>query len=723
MKSCGNSATFWNATGRPCSAAFKEDFGDLCERRREIGIHSPASILWTMILCTLFLAFSTATCIASAPSSLDALDSTPGDLTALGLEDLMNIEVITASRTNQKLSDTAAAIFVITQEDIRRSGVTTIPEALRMAPGLQVAHIDANKWAITSRGFAGRFANKLLVLIDGRTIYSPLFSGVFWEIQDLMLEDIDRIEVIRGPGAALWGANAVNGVINIITKHSRDTQGGLVTAGYGTEEQGFGGARYGGRIDENTTYRVYGKYFNRGSFVEASGRNGADDWRASRGGLRIDSVPSDRDSLTLQGDMFDSTDGVDYQTPSLFPPYSQEYRSDTLFNGGNVLARWKRTFSTTSDMTLQFYYNRMASEDISFDASLDTFDLDFQHQFKMNERQQILWGLGYRFTQESTRNTYLLSLNPSSRNNDLFSTFLQDEIKLDGDQLKLILGSKLEHDDISGFQIQPNGRLLWTPDRRHTVWTAISRAVHTPSIGETDVSYLDRVIPPGTIINPSPFPVAVSILGNAELEAEELTAFELGYRFQPTERLSLDIAAFYNIYNNLIAGEVGKTRLVLTPLPHYVTSILSENLMDGNTCEVEISSEWQPVKRWKLQGAYTFLQMNLSPQSTRTKTTSAVLIEGRSPRHQFSLRSNLDLPHHWEFDLWFRFVDSLETGNVSSYSTIEARLGWKPLKNIEISIVGQNLLDDRHYEFVPDFMWSIPTEVPRGVYGKITWRF
>jgi iron complex outermembrane recepter protein len=723
MKSCGNSATSRKLTSRPCFPAPDGDFGILREDRPGSGSHSPASILRKIVLCLVFLAFSTAGCLTFMPSCLCALDDTPGDLTALGLEDLMNIEVTTASRTNQKLSDTAAAIFVISQEDIRRAGATCIPEVLRMAPGIQVAHIDANKWAITSRGFAGRFANKLLVLMDGRTIYSPFFSGVFWEIQDLMLEDIDRIEVIRGPGAALWGANAVNGVINIITKHSKDTQGGLVTSGYGTEEQGFGGARYGGRIGESTTYRFYGKYFNRGSFMEASGRDGADDWRASRGGFRIDSVPSDRDFLTIQGDIFDSTDGVDYQVPSLYPPYYQDYRSDTLFNGGNVQGSWKRTFSPTSDMTLQLYYNRMSADDINFDASTDTFDLDFQHQFRVGERQQILWGVGYRFTQESTRNTDLLSFNPSSRNNDLFSTFLQDEIKLDGDQLRLILGSKLEHDDISGFQVQPNGRLLWTPDRRHTLWTAVSRAVHTPSIGETDVSYLERVIPPGTVENPSPIPVVVSLLGNPKLEAEELTAFELGYRFQPTERLSLDIAAFYNMYDDLITGEIGKRRLVLGAVPHYVIPIKSGNLMDGDTYGVEISTEWQPVKRWKLQGAYTFLQMNLSPQSALANTSSAAIIEGRSPRHQFSLRSGLDLPHNWEFDLWFRYVDSLVTGNVPSYTTLDARLGWKPVRNLEISIVGQNLLDDRHFEFVPDFLWSIPTEVPRGVYGKITWRF
>jgi iron complex outermembrane receptor protein len=653
----------------------------------------------------------------------EAAQNPPDDLTALSLEDLMNIEVTSVSKKGQKLSDAAAAIFVITQEDIRRSGVTSIPEALRMAPGLQVAHIDANKWAITARGFNGRWGNKLLVLIDGRTVYSPLFSGVVWELQDMMLEDIERIEVIRGPGAALWGSNAVNGVINVITKHTKDTQGGLITAGFGTEERGFGAARYGGKVDDNLTYRLYAKYFDRDGFVEASGRDGSDDWRAARGGFRMDYQPTGKDSLTLQGDIYGSNDGQRYETPSLFPPFSESFSSDSHFSGGNTLARWSHVFSSSSDMSLQLYYDRMEPDDELFKMTVDIFDLDFQHQFKLGDRQQIMWGFGYRFARSSADNSFVVSFDPVTEENNLISAFVQDEIGLWGDQLKLILGSKFEHNDFTGFEIQPNARLLYAPNKRNTLWTAASRAVRTPSFGERDIVYNSQVVPPGSEGNPSPFPLLVQALGNRELSSEEVTAFELGYRFQPTDRLSFDIATFYNLYDNLIAGEVGDTIFVATPVPHLVTQILTQNHLEGATYGAELATEYKLFQWWRLQGAYTYLQLDLEPEEDSSEQDAAGLIEGRSPRHQLSMRSWMELPYHLELDLWLRYVDSLTTGDIPSYTTLDVRLGWRPCKALELSIVGQNLLESHHPEFVPDFINSIPTEVPRGVYGKVSWRF
>ena len=362
--------------------------------------------------------------------------ATPGlaqdvsDLKSMSLEDLMNINVTSVSKRPQKLIDAASAIYVITQEDIRRSGATNIPDALRRVPGIQVAHINANTWAITSRGLNGQFANKLLVLIDGRTVYTPLFSGVFWDVQDTLLEDIDRIEVIRGPGASLWGDNAVNGVINIITKHAEDTQGGLLSTGYGNEQQGFGNLRYGSKIGNDAYFRVYSKYFNRDNAVDASGKKTDDSWYAQRGGFRIDWDVNKQDSLIVQGDIYNSKFGESVETVSLTSPFSNTINDDSDFAGWNVLTRWKHTFSDSSNLELQLYYDRTERESITLREDRDTYDLDFQHRFKFGERQDIMWGLGYRLTHDNIRNSFDFSFNPDNRDMSLYSGFVHDEITL-----------------------------------------------------------------------------------------------------------------------------------------------------------------------------------------------------------------------------------------------------------------------------------------------------
>ncbi|MRR07522.1 MAG: TonB-dependent receptor, partial [Deltaproteobacteria bacterium] len=392
------------------------------------------------------------------------------NLSELGLEDLMNIQVTSVSKKEQKLSDAAAAVFVVTREDIRRSGATSIPEVLRMVPGIQVARLDANKWAVSARGFNDRFADKLLVLMDGRTVFTPLFSGVYWDVQDTMLEDIDRIEVVRGPGAALWGANAFNGVINIITKHSQETQGGLLSAGGGTEERGFGGARFGGRVGDDTYYRLYAKYFSRDAGVDASGDRGEDDWSVLRGGFRVDSDLSANDSVTVQGDIYRGKEGETYTIPLLIPPFSRTFDWDTDIAGSNILSRWTRTLSDTADMTLQLYYDRTERDMAIIGEDRDTIDVDFQNRFKCGSRHEIVWGWGYRFSHESITNKVAITFAPNRRSDNLYSFFAQDDISLIEDRLRLVLGSRFEHNEFTGWEIQPNIRLIWTPDYRQTVW-------------------------------------------------------------------------------------------------------------------------------------------------------------------------------------------------------------------------------------------------------------
>jgi iron complex outermembrane receptor protein len=668
----------------------------------------------------LLLSIVAGVCLASASDTEPLL---PADLTELSLEDLMDIEITSVAKKAQKLSEAAAAVFVITQEDIRRSGATSIPEALRMAPGLEVARIDANKWAVTSRGFNGRFANKLLVLIDGRTVYTPLYSGVYWDMKDTLLEDIDRIEVIRGPGASLWGANAVNGVINIITKSAKDTQGGLIVAGAGTEEQGFGAVRYGGKLGQDIDSRAYVKYFDRDSGVFSSGENGADQWDILRAGFRMDWQRSGPDALTLEGDIYDGEAGVTVVTKSFDPYVPPTFDEDDDISGANLLGRWKHTVSDTSEIALQVYYDRTERNGAILDQIHDTFDLDLQQQFTLGKRHEIVWGLGYRFVSDNIENTFYGSWDPDSRDDDLYSGFVQDDITLIKDQLRLTLGSKFEHNDYTGSEIQPNGRLMWTPREGHSIWTAVSRAVRTPSRTEEDGRLNTTVLPPGSLLPLFPGYGVVSLFGDGDYESEELLAYELGYRVQPTDQFSVDIATFFNDYSNLRTLEPANPFLEVSPSPaHLVFPFTADNKMDGEAYGVEVAADWRASDWWRIQASYTYLQIQLELDRDSGDTLSESA-EGESPHHQVSLRSSMDIVSDVALDLWVRYVDDLPSQDVDSYFTLAVRLGWKLDRNVELSVVGQNLLDNQHPEYKPEFIDTIPTEVERGVYGKVTWQF
>ena len=646
----------------------------------------------------------------------------PEDLTELSIEALMNLQVTTVAKKEQTLADAAAAVFVISSDDIRRSGATNIPELLRMVPGLEVAGIDANKWAVSSRGFNGRFANKLLVLIDGRSVYSPTFSGVFWNVQDVLLEDLDRIEVIRGPGAALWGSNAVNGVINVITKSARETVGGFVEAGAGSEERAFGAVRYGGKLGESLYYRAYAKYFDRDQSYSGTGSDPNDGWDSIRSGFRMDWDFDVENYFTLQGDIYDGHFGDKAFLTALTPPYSREVAEDLDFAGGNLLGRWKHDIDAGSYMELQAYYDRTERvAPLFYTERRDTFDLEFEHRFPFQRRHELQWGLGYRLISDKIISTENLSFDPASRKTQLFSAFIHDEITLIKDSLRVTLGSKFEHNDFTGFEIQPNVRLIWKPRPFHTLWGAVSRAVRTPSRSEHDVRYNQRVIP--TL--PSMPPILVAFMGDEDFESEELVSYELGYRLQLEKRFFFDLALFYNFYSNLRTIEPALDRGFSEenpPPPHQVLPALPYNRMDGQTYGIELAAECRVLDWWRLYPAYTYLRMNLDldPNSQDSISLSA---EGESPEHQFSLRSSMDLPLNLELDVWFRYVDRLPAQDLDSYITMDARLAWKFNKSLEFAVVGQNLLEPHHPEFKPEFQDIAHTEVERGVYGKIIWRF
>ena len=669
--------------------------------------------LSTWIICLLSMAVSG---LAQKPST---------DLTTKSLEDLMNIEVTSVSKKEERLFQTAAAVYVITSEDIRRSGMSSIPDLLRMAPGLDVARIDGSKWAISARGFNGRVANKLLVLIDGRSIYSPETSGVFWEVQDLPLEDIERIEVIRGPGGTVWGANAVNGVINIITRRAQDTQGGLVSVGAGSARN-TGVIRYGGKMGENAYYRVYGKYFNHRSLAGASGRSAHDGQDALRSGGRIDWQITNRDSLTLEGDIYHSDLRDTPLTISLADLFAPAISRAGHYSGGSLLGRWTRTLSEHSDVQLQLYYDRFNRDIFELRGEHDTIDAEFQHHIAVGRRQDVVWGLSGRFVSHRSNGDRLspAHFNPNDESTRHVSIFAQDDFHLVKDRLRLTLGSKLEHfTDIGGatgeFNAEPSVRMSWTPSGRQTVWAAVSRAVRTPARSDTDL-FVNIAALPGTDAMPN----VIAFSGNGNLKSETVVAYEAGYRVQPRSILTVDIATFYNSYDRLRTHEPRAPYFEAEPKPaHVIIPIVFDNLMRGETHGVEALVKLNPVKAWMLSGSYSYLRMHLHPYAKSRDAKSQQVIEGSNPQHQFQIHSSFKLPCNVDLDASLYHVSRLAALQVPGYTRLDVQFAWRVSEGIELSAGGQNLLNDRHAEFAGNGAGVTTSLVKRNAFAKITWRF
>jgi iron complex outermembrane recepter protein len=639
----------------------------------------------------------------------------PDDLASQTLEDLMNVEVTSASKKEQRLSEVAAAIFVITQEDIRRSGATTIPDLLRMVPGLDVAQIDSNAWAISARGFNFQFANKLLVLIDGRAVYTPLFGAVYWDTQDVPLEDIDRIEVIQGPGGTIWGANAVNGVINIITKKAADTPGALLVAGGGSHEQAFGTAQYGGTAGNHETYRIFAKYLDDGHFRDLSGSDADDDWHLLHGGFRIDSELSQKDTVTTQGDMYAGSEGATIVHTVLSPPENVNVQRLADLSGGNVLTRWNHVFSARSDATLQFYFDRYVRSGPESREERNTFDFDFQHHLALGSRQDLIWGAGYRHTADQTFGTIDQAFVPADRGADLITFFVQDQITVKPGRLTLSLGTKLENNYFTGFDLQPSARLAWTPDRRQTVWAAISRASATPARRDANLSAALAALPG---------PAEVLLRGSPGAKPEHVIAYELGYRTQINARVSADTTAFFNVYHDLQSIEPQADFSDSTFAPPLLVHPLSlENKMHGTTEGLEFSVNWKATHRWTLSPGYSFLEIHLHTDPSSLDTVSVTDTQGSNPAHQAQLRSHLELPGGFSWDANAYFVGPLPAQFVSSYTRVDTQVRWRLAEKLELGLVGQNLLRNEHTEF-NDFLQVVnSSRVKRSAYLKVTWRF
>lgn len=637
------------------------------------------------------------------------------NLAQASLEDLLNIQVTSVSKKEETLSRAAAAVFVITQEDIRRSGATNIPDLLRMVPGLDVAQINANTWAITARGFNLQFANKLLVLVDGRAVYTPLFGGVYWDTVDVPFEDIERIEVIRGPGGAVWGANAVNGVINIITKSAADTHGGLITAGGGTQPDAFGTVQYGGKIKEDSSYRIFAKYSDDDPLFDLNGQNGDDGWHLLHGGFRADTRLSSKDTLTTEGDAYNGKEGSIFAHSSFSPPENTNVQGVALLSGGDVLSRWSHVFSSGNDMTLQFYFDTYNRGGPELDEFRDTVDFDFQDHIRLGARHDLIWGLGYRYTADETVGTIDQAVFPPNDAGHLFSAFVQDQITLESDRVALYVGSKVENSYFTGADFDPSIRLAWTPSNRRTFWAAISRANRTPTRRDVGLSAAVAALPG---------PVEIAVLGNPKIESEHVIAYELGYRAQPADHVAMDIAAFFNTYQGLEGVEPAPSFVDANFAPPVlVQPLVLGNALHGTTQGVEVSVNWEVTNRWTVSPGYSFLNMNLHADPTTMDTVAVANTEGSSPNHQAQLRSHLELPRGLSWDANAYFVDSLPIQPVPSYTRLDSQLSWRLGERVELNLVGQNLLHDHHEEF-NNFLQSVNSSLlKRSAYVKVSWQF
>jgi iron complex outermembrane receptor protein len=638
-----------------------------------------------------------------APGQLAFDDPSLRRLTAMSLEDLMNLKVTSVTGLAGEWFDSPAAVYVITGEEVRRSGHRSIPEALRLGPGVFVGQIGSHRWAIGTRGFNGDFANKTLVMIDGRSVYTPLFGGTFWDVQDILLEDLDRIEVIRGPGPTLWGANAVNGVFSITTRSARETQGLYLTAGAGTPwENAFGGVRYGGRIDDHTWFRVWGKAFDRGPVELPGPEDFQDDWAKVHGGFRIDRNGADNAKIMLQGAAYSANRLGEVRrvpVPGMTLVF-EDVVADGRAHGGHLLFRVDQDEPDDSGgWSFQTYYDRTERTEFSgFEESRDTFDAEFRHHFHPFDDHELLWGVGARYTTDRTDDGLDTLIDPDERDFATFSAFIQDTITLVDDELFAMIGTKLEHNSYTGFEVQPSARMWWTPNDQHTLWAAVSRAVRVPTRVERDGTFIFAFADTGLVGGGPPSGVVVpfALTGNRDADSEVLIAYEAGYRIAPTPDLNFDFTIFYNDY-----------RTILFAGPDAIGPFSDDGTAESYGAEAV--AKWQVSPNWRLVAAYSFVDMHVHNSFHEP--------EGDAPHHQAQLRSYLDVTDDVDLNAALYYVDNVPNQNAGDYLRLDVGVTWRPDDQVEISVWGQNLLDDAHAEF------GRGPQVERGVYGQITFRF
>ncbi|MEW6775210.1 MAG: TonB-dependent receptor [Bdellovibrionota bacterium] len=662
------------------------------------------------------------------------------DYAELSLEELtsLQIQVTSATRRSEHLADVPAALFVITDTDIRRTGHKHLPEVLRLAPGLHVARVGSSAWGVSARGFNDRFNSRMLVLMDGRSLYEPTFGGEYWDSIDYPLEDLGRIEVIRGPGGALWGANAVNGIISINTKSAKETQGVSLSIGNGTEERRFGGLRYGGVIGSDLYYRVYTMYQDTDSLRRLGGGDNQDDWQALRTGFRMDWEPAGSDSATVSGDFYYGRLSTENMFVTATPPGSPPtaWRATGPDHQFNINLRWEHEFSSKSILNAQLWYAGMNRETSIDFVERQTVNLDVDHNFSLLDSLDLTYGASVRVTHDEFNMDPTNAFIPNSATDDLYTGFAQFTWKPLGEDLLLIAGTKLERNDYTGFEYQPNARASWTVAEGHTLWGAVSRAVRTPTRVESGLSALqftapNLAAPPPGYPCPDPpnsNPCAFIMQGNPDLEAKNLIAYEIGYRAQPVSNATLDVTAFWNHYDDSIV--LGSSYTSGPPVvydgttfqPYYLSTANSKASSD--VFGAEASARWNILPTWSLAGGYSYINFK--------KLDVVTFLGDRTPRHIFNVRSYLDVTKDLELNAAFYFNGKIKGlgDSATNYTTtidipVNARVDvgatWRPTKELEISVWGQNLAYDHRQEYTGGYSY-LNAEVQRGVYGQIAWR-
>lgn len=663
--------------------------------------------------------------IAAASLATAAAQTVLPDFSNLSLDELANVKITSFTNKEQKLSQVAGAVYVITQEQIARSGLTSVPELLRLAPGVDVAQVNGNQWSVSIRGPVGAYANKLLVLIDGRSVYSPVFSGVYWELGMPVLENIERIEVIRGPGATIWGANAVLGVINIITKSSRDTHGTLVTAGGGSSERAFGSVTTGGAFG-STSYRGYFGGSDSAPLSQASGAHADDGMSNMQGGFRLDGSHQ-KDSWMLEGDLFramENDTGI-----SLSPATLSLVESPSHFNSlaGNFTGEWRRSLGEKGELRIRSYYDYVnRPEPQASKVESGTGDTEIQYDFTAGRAHTLSVGGGARLISEKIVTIEDFTFSPAALTYINVNAFAQDEMHFVHDSLLLTLGTKIEHNHFGGWGPEPSANLLWMPAKRHSLWISSARSLRTPSLFDIAVDGPLSVSPSSAATGG--LPVLLNLANSPAFSTESVNDFEAGYRGQMSKTFSADLSIFYDRFSNNRSAANGYPVFVPSPFPHLEVTTSTGNGTEATGKGAESSITWQVLPDWKLQGSYTYNLID--PWISGSAPAGTTYGSLKLPSHnKWRLQSYINISKSLKLDTFLYWTSAASPVNnlgpnilVPSYLRLDVRLGYRAGPHWQLSLAGQNLLEARHLEAVAELL-SLQSYVNRSVYLKSTWRF
>ena len=630
-------------------------------------------------------------------------------LADLSLEELITLEVTSVAKKPQKPEQSAAAISVITAEDLRRAGVTTLPEALRMAPGVEVVEVDGSITAVTIRGFNWRFSSKLLVLVDGRAIYHPTLTGLFWDQQLTPVENIQRIELVRGPGATMWGANAVNGVVNIVTKHAADTLKGAASVEASTHDAQRSFGRYGVQLGEIGALRLHGHHRNTPSLTDRGGDEYNDGTMAWQVGFRMDLEPTAKDSLTFQGDLTSS----EFESTSrkvLDGSFTYTNQTENDAEEYYLLGRWVRNFSADNALTVQAYVDSLYRTEHDVDFEIDVYDLDLSHRFKLTDSFDVVWGANTRRIEDSvTTNNPIAQFDfePDACTFNWTSTFVQGEFQLIPDRLRVTAGVKWDDNSFTGTETQPSIRAIWL-EEDWALWGAISKAVRTPSRLERHMSAQIAHLPAMSTYNPSPLPVSITLNGSEDFQSENLVAYEVGVRKRFSNGAEFELTGYHHDYDELQFiqlqapemtfgqpfGESGPAIPVGTELP-----LNFNNEAKGTISGLEASLKTRVTSNWSIDAFLDVRDQDMErPITTDGDAVFGFDFSGDSPTWQASLRSDFDLNHNLDASLWLRHVSELEHDQADAYTDLDARLTWHVNNHVELSLIGENLLEPRRLE-------------------------